>query len=247
MMQLQKLVYQGYFTASRPGHLPRLGAMGDAGTCPGHQVSGSGSPCGTGSRTRTCRRGNPSPGGRCADPYYRISGGRGIGPKASGDTRQKELGRIPLPHGRAYLRYAPPLALALRHTQPTHGLEHSHRLGVVGISTTDDAKASKDYQSQDVADRLAESERQQAEAATSKSNDIAALTAELERTKKELASARSATPPAGARPVVPVPNTANPPATPATSPSPFNPCLLPMWKLPGRHSPYPTSGWICCG
>jgi formylglycine-generating enzyme required for sulfatase activity len=36
-------------------------------------------------------------------------------------------------------------------------------LGVVGISTTDDAKASKDYQSQDVADRLAGLERQQAE------------------------------------------------------------------------------------
>jgi formylglycine-generating enzyme required for sulfatase activity len=53
-------------------------------------------------------------------------------------------------------------------------------LGVVGISTTDDAEKSEDNQSKDAA------------ATTSKSNDIAALTAELERTKKELASARAA-------------------------------------------------------
>ena len=107
-------------------------------------------------------------------------------------------------------------------------------LGMVGISMTDDAKESEDNQSQDVADRLAELARQQAEAATSKSNDIAALTAELERTKKELASARSATPPAGARPVVPVPNTANPPATPATSPSPFDPLPTPDVETSGK-------------
>ncbi len=107
-------------------------------------------------------------------------------------------------------------------------------IGLGGISTTDDAKESEDNQSQDVADRLAELERQQAEAATSKSNDIAALTAELERTKKELASARSATPPAGARPVVPVPNTVNPPATPATSPSPFDPLPTPDVETSGK-------------
>ena len=57
-------------------------------------------------------------------------------------------------------------------------------LGMVGISTTDDVMESKNYQSQDVANT------------TNKSNDMAALTAELERTKKELALARSATPPA---------------------------------------------------
>ncbi|MBT3665905.1 MAG: SUMF1/EgtB/PvdO family nonheme iron enzyme, partial [Opitutae bacterium] len=44
-------------------------------------------------------------------------------------------------------------------------------LGMVGISTTDDAMELKNYQSQDVADT------------TSKSIDIATLTAELERTK----------------------------------------------------------------
>jgi hypothetical protein len=113
-------------------------------------------------------------------------------------------------------------------------------LGVVGISTTDDAKELEDNQSQDVADRLAELARQQAETATSKSNDVAALTAELERTKKELASARAATPPASPSipedpakrspfvPLPPIPPDSGLPPLPGggTAPSPF--ALLPV-------------------
>ncbi|MBT5716310.1 MAG: SUMF1/EgtB/PvdO family nonheme iron enzyme, partial [Opitutae bacterium] len=101
-------------------------------------------------------------------------------------------------------------------------------LGMVGISTTDDAMELKKYQSQDVADT------------TSKSIDIATLTAELERTKKELASARSATPPAGARPVVTVPNTANPPAPSAIASSPFAPLPVPDVETFGKAFTIPN-------